>query len=657
MSVWSLPMVASPTSVHDTITLATAEALGIRRWPTTTAVAPLQVLQGETLLRLGGLSVADALRHFSGLQIKDYGGVGGLKTINVRSLGTHHTAVALDGVALHNAQNGQIDLGRFALDALDAVAVGQHADATQMASASSLLSAAMVQLHSRRPQFATGQGHTWGAAVGVGSFDTYTAQVRYAQRLTPRQALALNVAGLSTSGRYGYRYRTATPQGHTANDTSGTRHNGDVCYLRAEANYYLSPTATQPADVAVKAYIYTSARGLPGAVVRGLPTHADRQWDTNTLLQATLRHRLGTWHLHATTRWAYDYLHYRTDPEREAGVMHIDHRYHQSEAYLSALLRRQWQGVGEHTLTLATDARWNGLQSNRADFVPPRRQHYVGAVAYRYKWHTLTADGHATWGHVSDHVATESTKRKARSTMALALAYAPTSSWTLRAMGKQSYRLPTLNDMYYTEVGNSDLRVERTTQWTLGADYRLRTPHLTAEVNTDLYLNHVWDKIVAVPTSNQFRWTMMNLGRVRILGNEWRIALSTPHTLWGWTPHLRLSYTYQHATDRTNATAIYYGHQIAYIPRHAGTLALQLHQRAWWVSATCIYTGARHDQQTNVAENFVPAWYTTDIAIGYTPQRWRITAEVNNLFNQRYDIVKGYPLPGTNARMTVQYSF
>ncbi|MCI6643329.1 MAG: hypothetical protein MSH18_03885, partial [Bacteroidales bacterium] len=45
---------------------------------------PAQRLEGKTLRLLGGVGVADALRQFSGVQLKDYGGVGGLKTINVR---------------------------------------------------------------------------------------------------------------------------------------------------------------------------------------------------------------------------------------------------------------------------------------------------------------------------------------------------------------------------------------------------------------------------------------------------------------------------------------------------------------------------------------------------------------------------------------------
>src|ERR1700744_1877687 len=63
-----------------------------------TSGTPVQQLKGRELERFNSLSVADAVRYFSGVQLKDYGGVGGLKTINVRSLGSNHTAVFYDGI-------------------------------------------------------------------------------------------------------------------------------------------------------------------------------------------------------------------------------------------------------------------------------------------------------------------------------------------------------------------------------------------------------------------------------------------------------------------------------------------------------------------------------------------------------------------------------
>lgn len=57
-------------------------------------VIPAQTLEGDELHRLNSNSVADALRYFSGVQVKDYGGVGGIKTVNIRSMGTNHTGVS-----------------------------------------------------------------------------------------------------------------------------------------------------------------------------------------------------------------------------------------------------------------------------------------------------------------------------------------------------------------------------------------------------------------------------------------------------------------------------------------------------------------------------------------------------------------------------------
>ena len=86
-------------------------------------VIPAQALSGRDLQRLSAVSIADALRYFAGVQIKDYGGIGGLKTVNVRSMGSQHVGVFYDGLQLGNAQNGQIDLGRFSLDNMESVSI------------------------------------------------------------------------------------------------------------------------------------------------------------------------------------------------------------------------------------------------------------------------------------------------------------------------------------------------------------------------------------------------------------------------------------------------------------------------------------------------------------------------------------------------------
>ena len=49
------------------------------------SVAPVQSLSREELENLHALQLSDAVKRFSGVTVKDYGGVGGLKTVSVRS--------------------------------------------------------------------------------------------------------------------------------------------------------------------------------------------------------------------------------------------------------------------------------------------------------------------------------------------------------------------------------------------------------------------------------------------------------------------------------------------------------------------------------------------------------------------------------------------
>ena len=93
----------------------------------TQASSPTQTLTASDLSRLPSLDVGEALKHLAGLQVRDYGGVGGMKTVDVRGLGSQHTGVVYDGVQVGDCQTGQVDLGRYSLGNVSflSVTVGQ----------------------------------------------------------------------------------------------------------------------------------------------------------------------------------------------------------------------------------------------------------------------------------------------------------------------------------------------------------------------------------------------------------------------------------------------------------------------------------------------------------------------------------------------------
>ena len=165
-------------------------------------VIPAQKLSKEILQSLNSFSVADAIRYFSGIQIKDYGGIGGIKTINIRSLGTHHVGVFYDGIQLGNAQNGQIDLGKFSLDNMEEISLynGQKSEIFQPAK--DFGSSGSVYLRSRTPKFATGKKYNLKATVKTGSFDLINPSFLYEHKISENVSASFNAELINSSGKY-----------------------------------------------------------------------------------------------------------------------------------------------------------------------------------------------------------------------------------------------------------------------------------------------------------------------------------------------------------------------------------------------------------------------------------------------------------------------
>ena len=232
----------------------------------------------------------------------------------------------------------------------------------------------------------------------------------------------------------------------------------------------------------------------------------------------------------------------------------------------------------------------------------------------------------------------------------------------IRAFYKRVFRLPTFNDLYYTFVGNINLKPESTTQYNLGAvfSHKFKTGFFkTLDASLDLYYNTVKNKIVAVPTSNQFRWTMLNFGRVEIKGLDAVLQSSFATGPVDWTT--RVNYTYQRAEDVTDKNSQWYRGQIPYIPWHSGSVIVTADYGKWALTYSFIYTGERYESVANIAENYSPAWYTHDMgitrsfSIGPQKRDLKITLEVNNILNQQYEVVQCYPMPGTNIKLRLNF--
>ena len=230
--------------------------------------------------------------------------------------------------------------------------------------------------------------------------------------------------------------------------------------------------------------------------------------------------------------------------------------------------------------------------------------------------------------------------------------------FSVRAFYKRSFRMPTFNDLYYADMGNSQLDPERVTQYNAGIvyDHSGRGLLAAARLTADVYYNKVKDKIVAYPKGQQFRWTMLNLGLVDIRGVDVSglVTLSPVRDMY---LTLRGQYTFQRAIDVTNPADNYYRDQIPYIPRHSGSAVFNAEWRGWGLNYSWIYVGERYNQQENIRYNYTQPWYTSDVSVSKDFRLGRVSlralVEVNNLLSQDYDVIINYPMPKRNYRFTL----
>lgn len=637
-------------------TLAPAQVFSVQSMPVIKAAEEASLYQ----LAVPPSQVADILRFFTGVQVKDYGGAGGLKTINVRSLGSEHVGIFLDGIQVDNAQNMQVDLGRFSTESIGQIQLYNAQKSTRLQSAKAYASGAVVHLQSQWPVLLDKSGGR--VSLRGGAFGTIAPSLQWDQRISSRLQLQASAAFVSTNGRYPY----------PCFDTTLVRENGDLRSLRLEARLL---GQVRGGSWNVHLYTYGSERGFPGPVIRraqGFPFSAERQSDQDIFVQ-------GGWQQEWSARYAMaikfkysrNYTHYDTHPEKNPMAIPYDLHYLQQSAYLSVaqsyILADFW------SVDLATDVQFNALDSDAGAFVTPRRTSFYGALATRLAWEKIRASAQVVYQGSWDTFDTPQAGGWSREN-AFRNAWMPAfsiwaSPWRwleVDAYAKSSYRLPSFNDLYYSLIGNAALEPEQALQ--AGADVRA-TAHYGAwhwDLRVSPYWNSVRQKIVAIPTLSQFRWTMLNIGRVETLGLD---ACARTNFHYGpWTLDLALRYSLQRALDRSTPGSSTYGNQIPYIPLHSGSICFSAAWKDWELTWDSSFTGSRWSRTANIPDYYLAPWSITDVSLGKLlrlhPLRHRarcpelrLGLTCGNLFNQPYQIVQGYPMPGINLMGNMSFSW
>lgn len=619
-----------------------------------TSTAPLFNLTNERMKTMGVTDISDALHRLPGINIRDYGGAGGMKTVSVRGFGTTHTGVIYDGIVLSDCQSGKIDLSRYSLDNVGSLSliVGDNSDIFVPAKASA--SAASIIISSMSvPSPMDSLWHVTGQ-MRVGSFGTYNPYFKVGKSLTPK--FSFSVIGEYTHAKNNYPF--TLENGKLV--TRERRNNSMMNSWHGEINtrWRLTPASMLDAKV----YYYDNNRQLPGPVILYNPICNEKLRDRNFFGHLTYKNlSLSKFSFQGLAKFNWDASLYHDEDGKYPGGI-LDEDYFQREVYVSG--SALYVPTDKLAFNYSADYFYNNLTTNQMEVVGPWRHSVLQSFTGKFQNSWLLATARLLWS-IYDNGVKEgiSSKDENKLSPSLSVSVQPMRNrlFFIRASYKNIFRMPTFNETYYFRMGSTSLKPEDTDQFNFGLTWQYNSTNwLNALVLTgDVYYNNVKDKIVALPT-NMFIWTMTNMDKARAFGVD-VTASATFNIARRQSLVFAGNYSWQRVQPRTSPTDPDYNKQVAYTPIHSGAASLSWENP--WVDVVVHTTGAsdRYGTSSNLPITRIKGYMEMGAALIRSFKIKRNTIDLRfdltNILDTQYEIVGNYPMPGRAWKFTVTYKY
>lgn len=651
--LFTIPLISNAQGIDTVKRLEEVTVSGQRTPATLRTAAPTQVLDAEQMEKLGAMQLSDAVKQMAGITLKDYGGVGGIKTVSARGLGSQFSAVTLDGVPVDDSQNGQVDLSRYLLGNAAYVSFSQGQEQSSLLSARAYAAGNTLNMETSEPQFWPGEHTKVKVGSEVGSFGLFSPTLHWEQRWSKKLKSSFWANYLYSRGDYPFSlYNSATGRDDEHRDY---RKHSAVWMATADGNLFY--THSKGNTLVTKVHYMRGAHELPGRVVLYSQV-TPKEYSTEELAFVQTRWRVEreAWKGQLLGKLRYSYDDYT---DSTAGNDTYD-RYRQGEAFVSGSLSRRltpWLDID-----LAADGDLSHLRSTLTQRNRVTRTSLSAVAALRFHTQHFELRANALYTDIADRMGdSDSAPAYRRVTPFVSMMYKVGKGTTLRAFYKQTYRAPNFGELYFFML-LPELRPEQANQVNLGFTQSFGNEEGTfcGQLTVDGYYNHVRDKIVAKPSVNIYYWSMENLGIVDILGLDATLNFQLSAV------NLQLHYTFQSAQDHTDPSGETldgkaYGYQIVYTPRHSGGGSVRWESRWVNLGASAMVVGHRYSERQNAADNRLPAYcdiaLTADRSFNLRLGTLSLRASLQNLLDAQYEIVAAYPMPGRNWRIGLFYEF
>ncbi len=231
----------------------------------------------------------------------------------------------------------------------------------------------------------------------------------------------------------------------------------------------------------------------------------------------------------------------------------------------------------------------------------------------------------------------------------------------LHAKINRNYKVPSLNDLYWENGGNPDLKPESGWNQEIGTSYHLEPGsallnqlRIEGTVYRGLYDN--WILWVPNKTGN---WEAENIQRVLTRGIETNIESKWDLGSFGFSLDGQYSYTQSKNLKGTQNLDASKGKQLIYVPFHQANVNTTLHWNGYRLSYQYEYTGKRYVSRDHGKSLTSYMLSHAGVSKGFKVGRFGIDCQmrIENLLDTYYESMAWRPMPGRSFHLKINLTY
>jgi iron complex outermembrane receptor protein len=617
-----------------------------------TAPNKIQVMDGIFISSLNGSSLPDALKLCDAVYIKDYGFNSGTKTISLNATQSEHTLVLLNGVRLNSSQNAQVDLSLYDLENVERIEVSKGGSSALYGSEAigGVINIITKENVSLKPV-------NLNIKAGFGSY----GQRKFFGKLS-------QVFNLDKNKNFGHSISYSDDR--AKNDFEYYLRNGAKQVLRNREN---SDYNTQSLDIDLaysdadrsKLTLFANythfERGVPGIDI-GYSTGTARQIDYNILSGGSYFRKL-TDQLSLRSNLSYrNALQKYFDPATFNYSAPLNSFYRLNNIAISNVLSFASQerfgldaGAEVSFSNIASNDTEEGEQTQTAVFFVSKYELFLRQSlkvtlypSVRYDYFSNIRERSVVTGKLGINIQ-PFTGRELH----------------LKASIGNNFSAPTFNELYWKDIGNPDLKPERSISFDAGIYYKLKLITVN-EFEISYYNINTSDRIVWTPESAAI-WRPVNVGEVKSEGIDLSLRSVLAITK-RFTAQSAINYTFGNALKKNidYPGDPSFNKQLIYIPKEMIKASIMLNYLTTskfikYVSFSLFYNFSTRRYTNFENTEFIPRYDVLDGNIGLGFQKEQIEFSVkfiaNNILNENYSVLPGYPMPLRNYKLELNIKY